>query len=150
MRDKSFESASRESTIGDESSSPTRRRRRRSAPMYRDFGDDYKPVDLAKYNFTNNIRPRKSYSITKLQTSLIGAKNASVPDIHNFEYMQDHFNRRNGQTNKILSQSELNTKQLSIEYVKTKIFKKLEVVNKNFKLHQFLPNSRALIEKQGE
>lgn len=141
LREKSLESTSRKSTMEDEPSSPTRRRRRRSAPVYRDFGDDYKPVDLAKYNFTNNIRPRKSYSITKLQTNLIGAKNASVPDIHNFEYMQDHFNRRNGQTNKILSQSELNTKQLNIDDVKTKIFKKLESVNRNFKLHQFLPHS---------
>ena len=133
---------SRDNSIDDEDSrSPRRRSRRRSMPHYGDLGDDYKPVDLAKYNFTNNIRERKSYSVTKLQTSLISAKTGSVPDIHNFEYMQDHFDRKNCQMNKILSQSEFDTKRLSTDTVKTKIFKKLDVINRNFKLHQFLPHS---------
>ena len=118
----------------DESPEKTRQSRTLGEPSIGEYSD------ISKYDFSSKTKAKRAFSVTKLQTSLI-AKSGSAPDIHNFQFMQDQFDRRNCQINRILSQIDPIEKHLDQETIKQETYRKIKLCTKDFKLHQFLKPS---------
>lgn len=97
--------------------------------------------DMSKLDLSAIQRNKRSFSISKLQTSLLSHRTSSVPEIQNIQYMQDQFNRKNTQINKILCQINPKLELLDKEQIQKDTVKKIQDHTKDYKLHQFLHQS---------
>lgn len=90
-------------------------------------------------------RNKRSFSISKLQTSLLSHRTSAVMEVQNIQYMQDQFNRKNTQVNKILCQINPKLELLDKDQIQKDTIKKIQDHTKDYKLHQFIvPSNRNM------
>lgn len=82
---------------------------------------------------------KTTYPITKVQTELLTHRtDTGSLDIHNQQYMLNHFNKRNYSVNKIVSQINPDENLLRRDTIMEETIAKIEHISKPYVLHPLL------------